>query len=114
MSNRNKMVIFAPLALKSVELNFLAASARDTTPLDPNIHCVQLISTQDCRVEWGAGKVNKVGTAGGTGETVGLSQMVRANSIIYIPIDVAGNTGPVLSVIGQTVDGVLEITPLTE
>ncbi len=119
MANSNSMFLKKPIPQATQTIAFLAASARASDPLPVYATSVKLQSTQDCRVEWGGtneSTADKTGSAGaGAGCTISKSMLLKAGAIEEFPLDVGSdaNVGTIISVIGETVDGSLDITPFS-
>lgn len=109
---RNMMTLFKILTKKTQALTFGTVTPVPSIGLDANAIAVRITSTADCWVEF-EGTVEAVGTINGA-VTSGLSMFLAAGVVEVFPIDIAGSTGAVVTVLGVTGGGIAYITPMTE
>lgn len=113
--NRNQQTLLGPLPQACQTVAF-STSPKDSSALPQYTVAVDLMATQDCRVEFKGGSTeataDATGGSGGTGVTISLSAFIKAGLLYRYAVPTAG-TGAIVSVVRSSADGNLEITPLS-
>lgn len=114
--NRSFQTIFEPIPQKSQRVAF-TNTARSSAALETHCKAVQLVATQDCRIEFNTGGAAE-GTADATGSTASnvttsISAFIKAG-LLYTFLVPTAAAATVISVIRDGAnDGNLDITQLT-
>ncbi len=113
--NRAFETIFEPIPQKAQRVAF-TSTARSSAVLETYCKAVQLMATQDCRIEFNSGG-SAEGTADATGSTASnvttsISAFIKAG-VLYTFLVPTASTATVISVIRDgSNDGNLDITQL--